>query len=214
MNNVVYNPRRGCGHLVKGGLYLVGEMSMMGGLQPWVSYVWPLKWGRSFASGVTFGSFELHEAACHVDTDPPNDRIARLNRYDSPKFYKPSCDRLLSVALDMLMWCGIDNYPDAKSFIDEARERGISKRIPFAVPPRIVRGLTRLFIVHPDVDGNGPYVIGYGYITGVNYVVGGDAERDEAAKEWAAQGLCREVVAGPPDLAGPGVLLSDGGETP
>ena len=64
-------------------------------------------------------------------------------------------------APDYLMWVGALHYPTVDSFIDEARKRGVCKRVG-RLPKNFVLGKSRIFFAHDD--GMGPengFIFGY-----------------------------------------------------
>jgi len=74
------------------------------------------------------------------------------------------------MARDIMMFVGEKYYPTAKSFIDEAWQKGVCKRVPNV--PGITPGKSRCFLLHRD-GGKRPRVIGYFVIEDVAVMISG-----------------------------------------
>ncbi len=79
---------------------------------------------------------------------------------------------------DMLDWVGARYYPTDDAFVEEAREQGISRRMP-TLTKGAQPGVSRVFLAHPNCQeaGGQPAVFGYYYLAELQYVV----EREDEA---------------------------------
>ena len=51
---------------------------------------------------------------------------------------------------DLLMWIGVEHYPEPEDFAAECMRQGLSKRIALNnIPEGITPGQSRLFVIHP-----------------------------------------------------------------
>lgn len=113
---------------------------------------------------------------------------------------------------DLLMRAGKKHYPNPVDFAEEAKEMGISKAIPVSQgrePPVCVRGITRLWIVHPEAceEEPGYGIIGYGYVDEVVYTEPADGEVPGYIDDYESAGKLRTVdIEDPPE--------DDDGDTP
>lgn len=126
--------RRGCGFRVVGGLYLCGEyISSPCDRMPFPLTVCPvcgqgIKVGRGFTEINPYPLWGIHQ--------------------DCKDLHRPCflCDPKDELAYIMLVGAG--NYKTPHDFMDEARQMGISKRIPF-IPKGLELGKTVLYLAHP-----------------------------------------------------------------
>lgn len=126
--------RRGCGFRKVGGLYLCSD-----GI--WVSCDrLPLKVGRCpvCGAGIHFARAftEINPHQLWGSHDPCFDRIRPCHVCD------PKDERAF------IMMVGAKYYPTPISFLEEATEMGVSKRIPF-VPKNMELGKTVVYLAHP-----------------------------------------------------------------
>jgi hypothetical protein len=69
---------------------------------------------------------------------------------------------------DLLMWVGEKYYPHIVDFVEEARTKGVCKRVP--APPDITTGESRCYLLHRD-GGRRPRCFGYFTISDVAVLV-------------------------------------------
>lgn len=219
---IVANPQRGCGYLKENALYLRAEGG--GILPPFVKYVPPFPvlekhWrGIKLINGMQFDSKEALET---VPSDEFAQHCARL-KDDGERAQHPDRGAFLRAilqdkggdlghavsawAFDLCMWIGEQYYPTSQDFIEEARKYGINKRIPFTTPPLILRGRTRLFLIHPlALRPEGCLnrsclkagLIGYSYITSVYYTMPADGKSPAWIDEQEELGHIEKVAIGP-----------------
>ncbi|NIT78775.1 MAG: hypothetical protein GWO44_18260 [Thermoplasmata archaeon] len=122
-------------------------------------------------------------------------------------------------ALDMLDWIGESHYPTPESFIEEAKQLGVNRRLPKGFFPRIRKGQTRVWFLHPkairapgdrispDQEEMGvgddfvlrPGLIGYSYLTHLIYTAPPNQAVPEDMKKRAAAGEIEIVELTPPE---------------
>lgn len=189
---MVSNPKRGCGYLTRGSLYLRGEGSPDGILPPFVEYEYPLLYlEQHFRTYKPINGLQMELALGFAHTPKeyrnqtiPQDDIFNLMgrlKYQRRKIMedseelKPNKDINvgeldLAWGFDLLMWVGEKFYPTPDDFVFECRKHGLSKKIPLNEPPQIIPGITRLFIIHPlAIEKKNPGIIGYSYLTRAIY---------------------------------------------
>lgn len=69
---------------------------------------------------------------------------------------------------DLLMWVGAKYYPRIVDFVEEAREKGVCKRVPNV--PNITPGESRCYLLHRD-GGRRPRCFGYFVIDDVTVLI-------------------------------------------
>lgn len=69
---------------------------------------------------------------------------------------------------DLLMWVGAKYYPHIVDFVEEARRKGVCKRVPAL--PDITPGESRCYLLHRD-GGRRPRCLGYFTISDVAVLV-------------------------------------------
>lgn len=108
---------------------------------------------------------------------------------------------------DLLMRAGESYYPDPDEFIQEARQRGLSKAIPIGPnrePPQVVPGITRCWIMHPAALDDGKYgggIIGYVYLDDVVFTEPEEGDVPQYVTDLESQGKIRTVEIGPEEPA-------------
>ena len=177
----ISNSKRGCGYLKPDSFYLRGEMSAFGTLPPFVRFVKPIRFlekhfrGPANINGIQF------EISRSPQTNPSNELSKHIVRLKKRKGKEENLKSLGHIdeawVFDILMWVGESYYKTPESFIKECQTMGISKKISSkSTPPRIIPGITKLYVVHPRAlkEGNEyvPGVIGYSYLTRCVYTKG------------------------------------------
>jgi hypothetical protein len=119
---------------------------------------------------------------------------------------------------DLLMRAGESYYPEPEDFIEEVTELGVSKAIPVSSrsgPPEVVRGVTRLWIMHPNAGGEdfGGGIIGYCYLDTPMFTEPEDESVPSYIEEMEQTGDIEVRKVGPEDPDA-GVLGSDEEEEP
>lgn len=93
---------------------------------------------------------------------------------------------------DLLMRAGESYYPEPEDFSTECQRHGLSKAIPVSPnkePPKIVPGITRCWIMHPNAGHTdfGGGIIGYAYIGEVAFTEPEDGEIPGYVEEYEEQ---------------------------
>lgn len=131
--------KRGCGWRQKGGLYLIGSQltNPCGKL--------PLQLNQCDICG-----FNLKPCRSFTEITIPNLFEMPSNKCEC-KLYSCSERCLMSSVRQkekaLLLWCGENFYPTPESFLREATELGISRRV-HAVPKTFKLGQIAVFIAH------------------------------------------------------------------
>lgn len=99
---------------------------------------------------------------------------------------------------DLLMRAGESYYPEPEDFITECQRHGLSKAIPVSPnkePPKVVPGVTRCWIMHPNAGqmDYGGGIIGYAYIGEVAFTQPEDGEVPGYVEEYEEQGQLNVV---------------------
>jgi len=114
-----------------------------------------------------------------TSTDPPGEiwrHISRVLGYGETHEHAGTVPQFQT--RDLFMHVGKSYYETPDEFIEEVYEQGLSKAIPVTEsqePPRIEKGLTRLYLVHPravyyeESDSYKPGIIGYVYLSRTIY---------------------------------------------
>jgi len=175
-----YDQIRGCGIRQK-GLYLVGgQLSSPCGKLPI-----PLDNCPTCNCGIKFS-----RAPRWVSPE-----ILRLDRFGCEYNFCGSCTFSSSQKDDMILICiGKKFYPTPQDFLMEAREQGISRRIP-AIPKGFEPGKTRILLAHPECsfEVSGEWTKGLGVIGSfvphaIEYVVDGK-ESDKELSNLIKRGV-------------------------
>jgi len=225
------NPKRGCGHLKANAMYLRADTHPDGTLPAFVLLCPPVPYverhyrGWKPFQGTAFCLAGAAPRSCLVEgddksavigsmtrrftTDPPGDVESLLARLAARGLPADLGHADVAWAPDLIMWVGKDFYT-VGSFIEEARQYGVNKRIPSTgEPPLIVPGVTRLFLAHPHACDGEPGVFGYTYLTRAVYTRG-----PKAVPKWvddlAAQGRVDVCDIGPEHDPAQATPLLDG----
>lgn len=182
-----YDQERGCGFRKEGGLYLIGGslMSPCGKIPIPLTVCPCCNAGIKPTRGFTWVGSQLFEKApCSAPSC----------RYCPP--FDGSVERL------GLLWIGRAFYKTPADFYKEAREQGISRRIP-AIPKELIVGETWIALAHQDAIRNEAFVskeqtpdekpfiagvISAFCPTAIEYVVKGD-ETDEEIEAMEKRGI-------------------------
>jgi hypothetical protein len=169
-----YDRKRGCGWRKPGGIYLVGSgEGFPCGRLPIELTVCPCcgEGIRPMRTGLTY-----------VD----GDKLKQQKPCESGAEGCPHCP--LSDAFTLgktgLVWVGGAYYPTPESFIAEAKEQGISRRLP-GFPKNFKVGETWVFLAHRKAvpaTGDAPEKPGVFYVfkpTAIEYVVKGDEDPEK-----------------------------------
>lgn len=71
---------------------------------------------------------------------------------------------------DYLLWVGWGSYPTIKSFIAEANNMGVSRRIS-KIPKDLVLGKSKIFLAHDEGETNDAVIFGYFIPTSIEMIV-------------------------------------------
>lgn len=71
---------------------------------------------------------------------------------------------------DYLLWVGWGSYPTIKSFVDEANEMGVSRRIS-KIPKDLVLGKSRIFLAHDEGETGDAVIFGYFIPTAIEQII-------------------------------------------
>jgi len=158
--------KRGCGYRKVGGLYMVsGQLSAPCGRLPLELHVCPtcmsgVKQTRAWTwvnPAALFSTAECYVDAARTHLQHPGSRCAQC----------PAGNPALMGEQAGLLWVGGSFYPEAEDFMREARQLGVSRRIP-AVPRNFKLGESWVLIAHPRAIYRAPVT---------------DAEREEFQAE-------------------------------
>jgi len=71
---------------------------------------------------------------------------------------------------DYLLWVGWGSYPTIKSFISEAKEMGVSRRIS-KIPRDLVLGKSKVFLAHDEGETHDAVIFGYFMPTSIEQII-------------------------------------------
>lgn len=104
-------------------------------------------------------------------------------------------------ATDFMMWVGRTSYPDIPSFVNEAKELGVSKRVS-KFPTNLELGKTKVYLVHDEGVSGVASIFGYFTVEAAEVIVekktGGKKKEGDITTEVSL----REVKQEPDRLCG------------
>lgn len=169
----ISNPKRGCGTMKPGAVYLRADLSTFGTLpafvriQPPIPHQEPHFRGIQYVNGLAldhvlgWSVIDLNrETPPRFRLDPDADGLNLTKRLSGEWFQRgqlhaegghPENFGAISPAwtFDILDWVGESYYPTPESFIEEAHAHGVNRRLPKGTFPKVVAGQTRSWFVHP-----------------------------------------------------------------
>jgi len=215
-------------------MYLRADLSVFGVLPPFVEFEKPIPYlephyrGWKFINGLQLemvGQFATKPEDISTETDESKEdlietfstgglkvsvseldyHIWRLYRKTGDELGKHLGEMKPAWCFDMIMWAGENYYKDPADFIQECRMQGLNKRISNNVnPPDILRGRTKLYVIHPRAicdkkkDTYTPGIIGYSYLTRVIYTRRKDGKIPKWIDDLKSIGRVEVVDVGEP----------------
>ena len=178
---VIPNNKRGCGYL-KVGSYLRADLSPDGTLPPFVKFTTPLPYlEQHFRGHIKFNGLQF-ELANNIATDPEEEienTLQKLKHCETEEGTEIEnvAESKSAWSTDILMWIGEKYYSKPEKFIEEAEKMGVNKRITKGMPPLIMTGKTKLYLIHPKaIDNKSAGIIGYTYLTRVIFCTDKDTK--------------------------------------
>lgn len=207
---ISYESERGCGYRKEGGLYMMGgQLALPCGRLPMEMTVCPTcNAGIKPTKGWTWinpqALFGIEDSAMHVSSEQGCIKNqVEIKGKECGYVYCSSCYVGSPPERAGLIWIGTAFYEDAAAFAAEAREMGISRRIP-AVPNDFEAGKTVVYLGHrhgiqkqcdcdpaersecEECGGDGwywvPAIFGAFVPTHIEKVVGEDVTEEEVEK--------------------------------